>query len=80
MVDILAKRIHDNRFLRLIRHLLQAGYLEEWRYQRTQSGTPQGGVVSPLLANIYLDQRDHSIETSLRPLYTRGAQRRHNPI
>jgi group II intron reverse transcriptase/maturase len=80
MLDILAKKIHDNRFLRLITHLLQAGYLEEWRSQRTQSGTPQGGVVSPLLANIYLDQRDHSIETSLHPLYTRGAQRRHHPL
>ncbi len=80
MLSILAQKIHDNRFLRLINHLLQAGYLEEWRYQRTQSGTPQGGVVSPLLANIYLDQLDRYIETSLCPLYTRGAQRRHNPV
>jgi group II intron reverse transcriptase/maturase len=80
MLSILAQKIHDNRFLRLMNHLLQAGYLEEWRYHRTQSGTPQGGVGSPLLANIYLDQLDHYIETSLCPLYTRGAQRRHNPV
>jgi group II intron reverse transcriptase/maturase len=80
MVSILAQKIHDKRFLRLIKHLLQAGYLEEWRYQRTQSGTPQGGVVSPLLANIYLDQLDHYMETNLCPSYTQGTQRRHNPV
>src|SRR5690242_8083783 len=43
MLSILAQKIHDNRFLRLIKHLLQAGYLEEWRYQRTQSGTHKEG-------------------------------------
>jgi len=80
MLSILARNIHDNRFLRLITHLLQAGYLEEWRYQRTQSGAPQGGVLSPLLANIYLDQLDHYVETTLRPRYTRGTVRRHNPV
>jgi len=53
LVDILAEKIHDTRFLRLIKQLLQAGYLEEWRYHATYSGSPQGGVVSPLLANIY---------------------------
>jgi len=80
MLSILAQNIHDNRFLRLIKQLLQAGYLEEWRYHRTQSGTPQGGVISPLLANIYLDQLDHYVETTLCPLYSRGIQRRHNPV
>src|SRR2546421_7410270 len=80
MLTILAQKIHDNRFLRLIKHLLQAGYLEEWRYQRTQSGTPQGGVLSPLLANIYLDQLDHYVETNLCSLYTRGTVRKHNPV
>jgi retron-type reverse transcriptase len=44
MLSILAEKIHDNRFLRLIKHLLQAGYLEEWRYHTTYSGSPQGGV------------------------------------
>jgi retron-type reverse transcriptase len=52
LLSILAERIHDKRFLRLIKHLLQAGYLEEWRYHPTLSGAPQGGIVSPLLSNI----------------------------
>ncbi len=42
----------------LVGNLLQAGYLEDWTYGRTLSGTPQGGVISPLLANIYLDRLD----------------------
>jgi len=47
LLDILAEKIHDQRFLRLIKQLLQAGYLEEWRYHTTYSGSPQGGVVTP---------------------------------
>ena len=43
MVGILAEKIHDNRFLRLIRQMLKAGYLEDWRYHETLSGAPQGG-------------------------------------
>lgn len=49
----LAEKIHDNRFLRLIKQMLQAGYLEDWEYHDTLSGVPQGGVVSPVLSNIY---------------------------
>jgi len=56
LLNILSERIHDNRFLRLIRHMLQAGYLEEWRWHETLSGAPQGGVYSPILSNIYLDK------------------------
>ena len=47
LLRILGDKIHDNRFLQLIRRLLQAGYLEDWRYGTTLSGTPQGGVVTP---------------------------------
>ncbi len=79
LLKILAEKIHDNRFLRLIKHLLQAGYLEEWRYHTTLSGAPQGGIVSPILSNIYLDQLDHFIETTLIPQYTRGLKRKENP-
>lgn len=47
LLGILAEKIHDNRFLRLVRNMLKAGYMEEWVYQETLSGTPQGGVLSP---------------------------------
>jgi group II intron reverse transcriptase/maturase len=79
LLKILAEKIHDNRFLRLIKHLLQAGYLEEWRSHTTLSGAPQGGIVSPILSNIYLDQLDHFMQTTLIPQYTRGQARRDNP-
>lgn len=62
MVGILAERIKDERFLRLIRKFLKAGYLEDWQYHKTYSGTPQGGIVSPILANIYLDKLDRYME------------------
>jgi group II intron reverse transcriptase/maturase len=71
--------IQDNRFLELVRRLLQAGYLEEWRYHKTMSGTPQGGIVSPLLANIYLHPFDRYVTSTLIPQYSRGKQRRTNP-
>ena len=58
LMELLAKRIEDRRFLKLIRSFLQAGYLEDWVYHRTYSGTPQGGTVSPILANIYLHELD----------------------
>ena len=73
------EKIHDNRFLRLIRHLLQAGYLEDWHYHKTLSGSPQGGVVSPILSNIYLDKLDTFVEQTLLPKYNQGETRRINP-
>jgi group II intron reverse transcriptase/maturase len=79
LVGILAENIHDNRFLRLIRNMLKAGYLEDWEYHDTLSGTPQGGVVSPILSNIYLDRLDKYVERELIPQYTRGKARRKNP-
>jgi len=79
LLSVLGERLHDNRFLRLLRHLLGAGYLEEWRYGRTLSGTPQGGVVSPILANIYLDRLDQFVENVLIPAHTRGTKRKRNP-
>ncbi len=79
LMDILAEKIHDNRFLRLIRHMLQAGYLEEWRWHETLSGAPQGGVCSPILSNIYLDKLDKFVETVLMPRYNRGKRRAKNP-
>jgi retron-type reverse transcriptase len=46
MIKILAEKIHDNRFLRLMRNMLQAGYLEDWVWNATLSGAPQGGLCS----------------------------------
>ena len=79
MVAILSEHIHDNRFLRLIKQMLQAGYLEDWEWNATLSGAPQGGVVSPILSNIYLDRLDSFVETVLIPQYTRGGRRKNNP-
>ena len=79
MVKILAEKIHDNRFLRLIKQMLQAGYLEDWVWNATLSGAPQGGVVSPVLSNIYLHRLDDFVETVLIPEYTRGKRRASNP-
>jgi group II intron reverse transcriptase/maturase len=78
LLAILREKLHDNRFLRLIQHLLQAGYLEEWSYHETLSGSPQGGVVSPILSNIYLDKLDQYVEQVLLPAYNRGEERRVN--
>ncbi|MDQ2904673.1 MAG: reverse transcriptase/maturase family protein [Chloroflexota bacterium] len=78
LMQTLAEHIHDGRFLRLIRELLQAGYLEEWKYNATLSGAPQGGIVSPILSNIYLSKLDHYVENTLIPMYTKGARRKKN--
>ncbi len=78
MKSILAEKIHDGRFLRLMDGLFRAGYLEEWRYHSTLSGCPQGGVISPVLCNIYLDRLDKHIESNLLPAYNRGKQRQFN--
>ena len=58
LLRILSKRITDKRFLHLIGQFLKAGYMEEWRYHQTYSGVPQGGTLSPILSNIYLNELD----------------------
>src|SRR6266705_4840325 len=78
LLRILAEKIHDQRLLRLIRNMLKAGYLEEWAYHDTLSGCPQGGVISPILSNIYLDKLDEFVEQELIPQYTRGDSRAPN--
>jgi group II intron reverse transcriptase/maturase len=79
MIGALSERIHDNRFLRLVRNMLTAGYLEDWRWGATLSGVPQGGIASPVLSNIYLHKLDVFVETVLIPEYTRGRLRASNP-
>jgi group II intron reverse transcriptase/maturase len=58
LINTLKERIADDRFIRLIRKFLNAGYIEDWKFHNTYSGAPQGGIVSPILANIYLDKFD----------------------
>ncbi len=83
LLEIMEEKIKDQRFLRLVKHLAQAGYVEDWRWYETFSGTPQGGIISPLLSNIYLDVLDKWVEDELMPLYNRGQQedkgRKRNP-
>jgi len=54
LLTILREKIHDGRFLRLLAQLLKAGYMEDWTYHPTLSGTPQGGVITPptMLLNV----------------------------
>lgn len=78
LLKLLEKRIDDARFLRLIKGMLKAGYMADWRWHATYSGTPQGGVISPLLANIYLHELDEFMEAyQLR--FNRGQTRKVNP-
>lgn len=77
LIDVLAKRIDDKRFLRLIRSMLKAGYMEDWRFHETFSGTPQGGVVSPILANIYLHELDVFMSKT-KAEFNRGSRRAPN--
>lgn len=70
LLTTLAAHIHDGRFLRLIHGLLQAGYLEQWTYDATYSGAPRGGMLNPLLAQIYMSRLDRYIEDELLPAST----------
>jgi group II intron reverse transcriptase/maturase len=78
LIERLKEDVHDGRFLHLISQLLDAGYLEDWTFNRTLSGVPQGSVLSPLLSNILLDKLDQFVETALIPDYTRGERRKPN--
>jgi group II intron reverse transcriptase/maturase len=76
LMHILRENIHDNRFLRLIEGALKAGYCEEWKYHPSLSGSPQGGIVSPILSNIYMDRLDRFVQDTVIPEYTRGTRRK----
>jgi group II intron reverse transcriptase/maturase len=79
LIEIIQRDVHDGRLVKLLDGLLTAGYLEDWKYHDTLSGTPQGGIISPLLANIYLNDLDRFVEDTLIPTYTKGDRRRNNP-
>jgi hypothetical protein len=79
VLAIISRDIHDQRFLKLLKGMLRAGYLEDWQHHQTYSGTVQGGVISPLLSNIVLNELDQFVEKTLIPQYTRGQRRKRNP-
>jgi group II intron reverse transcriptase/maturase len=79
LLKIIRRDIQDGRLINLIEGLLKAGYMEDWRYHDSPSGTPQGGIISPLLFNIYLTDLDRFIEDTLIPTYTRGKKRKIDP-
>ena len=78
LLGLLKRRIDDEAFIGLIEQMLKAGYMEDWVYERTYSGTPQGGVVSPLLANIYLHELDQFMQT-MKAGFDKGRERRPFP-
>jgi group II intron reverse transcriptase/maturase len=62
LVEIINAKIKDAKFIQLIWKFLKVGYLEDWKYNKTHSGAPQGGIVSPIIANIYLNELDKKVE------------------
>lgn len=78
ILSTLGEHIQDGRFLGLLKKLLDAGYLEDWKLNKTLSGVPQGSILSPVLSNILLNKLDRFVETTLIPRYTRGERRKPN--
>ncbi|MCL2774922.1 MAG: reverse transcriptase domain-containing protein [Oscillospiraceae bacterium] len=62
LIGILRRKIEDEQFINLMWKLLKAGYMEQWEYHGTYSGTPQGSGCSPILANIYMSELDVFME------------------
>lgn len=79
LVGLLRKRIRDEKLINLIWKFLRAGYVEEWAFHKTYSGTPQGGIISPLLSNIYLHELDRYVEQYALD-YNKGEKRTHNIV
>lgn len=77
LIHILQKRIDDEKFLDLIWKFLRAGYIEDWTFHKTYSGTPQGGIISPILSNTYLNELDKYMEEYMN-LFNKGDKRTHN--
>ena len=78
LVNILCRRIQDEHFIGLIWKFLKAGYMEDWVYHNTYSGTPQGSIISPILANIYLNELDVFM-AQYAQTFRQGDKRRINP-
>lgn len=65
LVNIINTKIKDARLIKLVFKMLKAGYLEDWKYHNTYSGTPQGGIISPIFSNIYLNELDKFAESMM---------------
>jgi len=78
LLDIIREKFQDNRFVNLISMLLKAGYLEDWKFNTTLSGSAQGSVTGPIFSNLVLDCLDKYVEQTLIPAYTRGKRRKKN--
>lgn len=78
ILSALAEHIQDGRFLHLVKKLLDAGYMEDWKYNKTLSGVRQGSILSPILSNILLSKLDKYVETTLIPQYSSGEKRKAN--
>jgi RNA-directed DNA polymerase len=79
LVELLSKKIEDKRFLRLIQAMLDAGYLEDWRYHATYSGVPQGSICAPILANVLLHELD-TFMSMVKQRFDQGKKRKENPL
>ena len=79
MLSLLSKKISDGRIIELIRRFLKAGYLERHQIRNSLTGTPQGGLISPILANIYLHELDKYAEGLCRKYSTEKRRRKENP-
>ena len=78
LILLLRKRIDDEAFIQLIWKFLKAGYMEQWSYNRTYSGVPQGSGVSPVLANVYLHEFDKFMEDYAQT-FNQGKKKKINP-
>lgn len=78
LIALISRKIKDKRMIELIRKFLKAGYLEDWKYNNTYSGTPQGGILSPILANIYLHELDMFVEV-LKEQFEQPPMRKFTP-
>ena len=74
LLQAVRRRVADEKVVCLIGKFLQAGYMEDWVYHRTYSGTPQGGIISPLLCNIFLYELDVMMVKELKANQTQSTQ------
>ena len=81
ILRLLSKRVKCDKFLTILRKSLKVGYVDvdSDKIVKNNRGTPQGSVVSPLLANIVLHELDKYLTDTIIPMYTKGIRRRHNP-